>query len=305
MSCRIRLFGTDLVSDIRLHGGRPSGDPFSLTVRHAPELFDISAADVPVELTVDGRQVRFGHSSRGVILQFGVRLIVRISQSSIEYHRAASVEAAELEDVLVGPAFAVWLEARARRVLHGGAVAVGPNLGVGFLGHSGAGKSSLVAAFIRQGCSVLSDEQVVLDVERRPFAVIPGIPWVGAGRVMRDELASTLPPVSHPRQGVRKQRLGIPAAAVAPAPVDLAGLVVLDRTPGAQLTWARLTGGDALISLVAYSYVPRSVLRMGLQQKRMEDLARVAEEVPIYRLTYPSGFGLLADVCSAIQAKFS
>jgi hypothetical protein len=57
---------------------------------------------------------------------------------------------------------------------------------------------------------------------------------------------------------------------------------------------------DVVMELVKHSFVPRSMIKIGLQPARLEKFAQIAEQIPVRRLIYPSGYQHLPRVRDAI-----
>ena len=84
------------------------------------------------------------------------------------------------EDVIrtsiLGPFFAVLLRQRGLLALHASCVVLDGAGAVAFIGEKGWGKSTLAGAFYAQGCSVVSDDIVPVDLSAPHPMVIPSYP---------------------------------------------------------------------------------------------------------------------------------
>jgi hypothetical protein len=215
---------------------------------------------------------------------------------------AHAVEANFLSAVL-----AYWLERGGTVALHASAVTINGGA-VAFLSHSGNGKSALAAALIQAGHALLTDDILPLTPGGAGWLVQPGF---AAMRMWPDEAEfflgayESLPRV-HP--AISKRRVDIGEGGwgnfcVEPQP--LACLFIPERhapaDPSDEVTITPVTRRDAVIELVRYSFGARLVQSAGLQPQRMGRFVDLARHVPIYRLSYPSGFAHLARVAAAVE----
>ena len=100
------------------------------------------------------------------LVRFGREIIVAAERDVDEY---------ALRLLVLGPALILLLQQRGHIVLHGSIVDFNGN-GVAFVGDSGAGKSTIAAAFAQRGCRVISDDLTVVYFEHgHPYA-LPGPP---------------------------------------------------------------------------------------------------------------------------------
>ena len=218
----------------------------------------------------------------------------------------ASVEANLLSAVL-----SYWLESRGTLALHASAVTTSQGA-VAFLSNSGNGKSGLAAALVQAGCALLSDDILPLAPAGERWTASPGFPVM---RMWPDEADfflgghSDLPRV-HPAGEKRRVFIGRAGwGAFEPQPQPLACLVVPERrpqdTPGSQVSLTPISPRDGVIEIVRYSFSARLVQAAGLQPQRLHSIARLARQVPLLRLSYPSGFhylpGVAAEILSAVS----
>jgi hypothetical protein len=220
----------------------------------------------------------------------------------------------EADLLAAGPVLAFWHERAGRPVLHGACLAPAEPSAPAFalLGVKEAGKSTLAAALLTAGCSLLGDDLLPLEVARAPgtppraLAIAPRIRlWpetiehlLGPGAVDRFE------PV-HPSTTKRWVPVGAEAGEDLgrfddrPRPL---GVVYLPERRGAvdRPTFETLAPGQAVIELVRHSFLARMVEALGWQPRRLGLLARVAETVPVRRLVYPDGWERLDDTVEAL-----
>lgn len=207
-----------------------------------------------------------------------------------------------LYGVLAG--FAVRL--RGLLALHASAVVV-ENSAFAFVGQSGAGKSTVAAAFVQKGYAVLTEDVVALSatpggvIAHRGHADVRL--WPSGAALLR-----TQPLV---RVSAAWPKLVMPTA-VPHADAPLAGIYVLqDRDdPAVAQRGAPLGASEALLALLPHTYVSH-LMRREDRPRELAALGALVHDVPVRALVVPSlpdGFGalrdmLLGDLPSAPLAK--
>ena len=241
--------------------------------------------------------------------------------------------AAEAAHHLFAYAVPLWLETRGVPVLHGSAVTLGAKgrlQAVGFLGPSGTGKSVLCAELVRQGAGFLADDGLALELD--PGADAPSGPGGGPGGgdgpwrclagppLLRlwpsgldgrlDLAAEALPRIraEGDKRHLAAADLGAAGGeaeggAFASRPPALAALYLLRRRPG--------TGGgvelsprsprQALFRFLEHGVAASPAAALGLEEGRLQTLARLAEAVPLRELSFPSGADSAAAVGDALE----
>jgi hypothetical protein len=243
----------------------------------------------------------------------------------------AAVPAGEVEMCLLGPILGFLLHLRGTPCLHGSAVAV-DGRAVAFLGHSGAGKSTTAAAFVRAGYPALTDDVLALDEQesrspeglryeegaqgRSPeglrYLARPGHNlirlWPDAVRALygaEDALPRGADEKHHldlatgQGSGIGEQGSG---HRFHPAPLPLGAIYVLAaRDPRLDRPAAitPLKGHAALMALVARTYM-NYVLDAGLRARAFDQFSRLAASVPVRQLTVRHDAGGLTELTGAI-----
>jgi hypothetical protein len=232
------------------------------------------------------------------VLRFPGQADFWLADRRIEARLLDPASGADLEMRLLGPVLAYWLERAGIPVLHAAAVEMGGRA-VGFLAGSRGGKSSLAAALVEAGRPLVTDD--LLPVEQRPgdLYALPGYPqmrlWPEAARRFAGAEADELPRV-HPQLDKRR----LPVARFHGEPLPLGRLYLPERRPGTEIAIRPVSPRDALIELLARSFIPQLAASGGREGERFDRMARLAERVPVYRLIYPEGLDRLADVVRAV-----
>ena len=211
---------------------------------------------------------------------------------------------------LLGAVMAYWLESRGHPALHASAVAVGGGA-VGFLGANRGGKTSLAAALVGGGGSLLTDDILALQMAEGEVAARPGYPqmrlWPAAAEHFLGGRWADYPRI-HPK--LSKRRVGVGEnqgwGRFCSQLQPLHRLYLPERSTGdggdGAVLIEALSPRDSVIELVRYSFLPTLAAGLGWQGARLARLSQVAERVGVRRLAYPSGFGNLDRVREAVLA---
>jgi hypothetical protein len=183
-----------------------------------------------------------------------------------------------------------------REVLHASGV-VTDGRGVAFVGHSGAGKTSLALHLAAQGAELLADDVVALSTADGRVEAHPGVRFAN---VAPEQLDSIL---ADRRQGLgeiigRSDKLHILIDGLAETPAPLTRLYFVDRGPATPaLEFVRLDSPSPqwLLGATFLSHIS-SPLR---QLAQLEVCSRIAAEVETYHLQVPPSLGA-RDLASAV-----
>lgn len=259
----------------------------------------------PAVLQSGAGRFRLFQAPERMLLSFQDILEYRVSREVIHCRLLEPGWRHMVRPLLLGVVLALWLEQRGIPALHGSAVRVGNRAAV-FLAGEGGGKTSLAASLMERGHGLLSDD--LLPVEST-HAIRPGPPqmkmWPDLSRRFLnccDGLGRVHPEVEKLRIPLGSGRFGSPAGAE--APIGAIYLPSRTREPdsgGVELS--RISHAQALMELVRHSYAPNSVRALGLEPRRLERLAAIARDVPVFGLRYANGLHRLPRVAAAVEAQ--
>ncbi len=215
---------------------------------------------------------------------------------------------AVVEIRLLGPVLAYWLERLGHPALHASAVIV-DGRAVAFLSSEGGGKTGIAAALMQEaGCPLLTDDIAALEEREGVFFVRPGYPQM---RMWPDAAGHFLGafehlPLVHPRLSKRRVPVGLSGGPASlgrfhGSPAPLAAIFLPERRNEPEIEIRPIPPAAAVIELLRHSFTPHMVEAAGLQPVRLDTLARVAGAVPLYRLSYPSGFEHLPRVVESVR----
>lgn len=201
---------------------------------------------------------------------------------------------ADVASLLMGAALGAALHQRGALALHAGAVSR-DGRAVLFLGRSGSGKSSSVAALARRGFTILDDNIAVLTEHGREVVVEPGVAEL---RLVNDAVYPSGCGEPAPfLRGLGKSRAAIQSH-FQPSPVTLSAIYVMTPVAVATPAVRPMTRAEAFGA--AQTHVFCRHLRSLEQERQMfPALARLVATVPFAELQRPlstSDHGLVADV---------
>lgn len=212
-----------------------------------------------------------------------------------------TLQAAVLSNIL-----AFWVELRGLRTLHGAALNW-QERSFALLADSTAGKSTLAAGLLQNGASLISDDITVVETNGTGFQLRPGFPSMRLGFEQVEyflgqqvglvtnmpELNKAIVPLGT-KGWARFEKNSQPPAR----------FYILKRMLSDQPTTTEilpLKPAEAVMALVRYSFVHHIPFLTGTAAQRLDFLHHLASQVPVKRLTYPSGYEHLQSVCNAIQ----
>jgi hypothetical protein len=288
---RYRLFGLSVLSEVPLPElVADSGDgPPDVRIR----LGTIATRpDAPAGLHIDGDEALL------VISQAG-RFLTRAGREMV-IEPADGVSGRNLRLFLLGSAFASILHQRGLLPLHANAVIV-EGRAIGFMGHPGAGKSTLAAWFHDRGFDVLADDVCVVTAGPggTPLAH-PGIPRL---RLWREALeAGGRDASAYERSFDDMDKYTVPTDLERTLPaVPLSHLYLLEKAEG-EPSIDRLEGSAAVEAMIANTYRGSYIRPMGRTREHLMACAQLARTVPVFRARRRWGYDSFDIEGAALEA---
>lgn len=288
---RYRLFGLSVQSEVPLP--ELVADPGTETADVRVSVRTIAdAPDAPAGLHIDGDDALLVIPAVGRFLTRGGREML--------VEPAPRVSPRNLRLYLLGSAFAAILHQRGLLPLHANAVVV-EGRAVGFMGHPGAGKSTLAAWFHDRGFDVLADDVCVVTPGPggAPLAH-PGIPRL---RLWREALeAGGRDASAYERSFDDMDKYTVPTDLERALPaVPLSHLYLLEKAEdGPSVT--RLEGSAAVEAMIANTYRGAYVRPMGLTRQHLLACAELARTVPVFRARRRWGYDNFDAEGAALEA---
>ena len=285
---------------------------FGLQVcRDAPEgRCEVVIRRAPVSDEVAGVTARFLngrysgiYNGKEVLLEYSElgRFLIR-SGEEIIVDLAASSDAGAVRAYLLGAVFGALCHQRGITPLHAAAIDVADSC-VTFVGASGAGKSTLVAGLAQHGYEIIADDECFMQLgPNGSLHVWPGISrirlWKDAGMALGFD-----PPRVEGRS--RSQNKYFVPVRSPRNPIDARSLrrvYQLDPVPNGPVQVVRLCGGEAVEALMQNVYPPGVAALLGYQSNVFTVCAKVACEVPVFRLSRPRDLAALDQSIQLLES---
>lgn len=221
----------------------------------------------------------------------------------IEIFPAADADPRDLTLFTLGTARAAIGYQRGHPMWHGSAVA--PQSGgeaLLFCGTQEQGKSTLAAALVARGFTLLADDlsRVVVPCSGNRAAIYPSAARMKLWADAVETLALKGSVMAQDARRADKYHCEIGQPDRADAPMPLAGIVVLDW--GEDCGFERLSGAEAAVAAIAATnYRPQLLEALGLHEAQARMVLAVIAEVPVYRLTRPRNLSALQDSVNLIS----
>lgn len=229
-----------------------------------------------------------------LVLPGAGRFLVRPS-SEVTIEIADNADLALLRLFLFGSVMGLVCHQLGMLPLHASAVAVGDRA-IAFCGPQGMGKSTLAAACIEAGASLVADDMLVVTTNPENAVMAkPGMPKVKLWRDAIDALG--LPMDGLVRDWARAEKFHVPASHhLVDKPVRLERIIVLeaDEYAGAGIT-APLSGAAAVSALVQNTYRPEYLDLTPQRTNHFAQCVRLSSLTTIARLTRQRDARMLAQ----------
>lgn len=190
-----------------------------------------------------------------------------------------------------------------RVLLHMAVVKVG-DAGIGFLGKSGQGKSTMTAEFSRHGHVAVSDDTVLLHCEDGNYSAISNYPGVRLWSDSHEQLLneSEFSAAAHYSS---KRRVVADELDFSPEPVPLAAFYSLQLPPKEspdEIQISRLGFPEAMKTLIESKFRLETHNKPDMK-KEFESVSELAATVPCFSVTYPRDYSIIGNVREALIAE--
>ncbi|UCH92591.1 MAG: hypothetical protein JSV88_20155 [Candidatus Aminicenantes bacterium] len=211
-----------------------------------------------------------------------------------------------VEIFLLGTVLSFWLERQGTPVLHASAISIDGRAAV-FLSRKKGGKSALAAILMQAGYPLLTDDILPVEQHEKTFLGRPGYAnmrmWPGEAQYFLDHFHDL--EIIHPAFSKRRVPVGPPGfGTFCNRAQSLTCLYLPERRhpgeKGTQIEITPVSPAAAVIELVRHSFTGHILEALGWQRQRLDFFTQLVNQVPLRRLTYPSGFDHLPRVREAI-----
>lgn len=188
-------------------------------------------------------------------------------------------------------------------LLHGSAVRIGDK-GVVFLGEPGAGKSTTVAACAQQGCTVISDDMVCIQIDEtgRPL-LIPAFPQIKIWQHAVDGLQlhqETMAPV---REGVDKFSWH-DSVIFGENAVPLTEIFVLLSPDEPGSTTDPIPASQVPVELLHHFPLADALLNGKSLEDYFKKSVAIAKTIPLFRMSRPANFAALREFVAHLTSTY-
>lgn len=199
---------------------------------------------------------------------------------------------------LLGSALGGLLGQRGNLVLHGNVVRIGDHAMV-CLGRSGVGKSTLAAAFLGRGYSVVADDVAAINAEG---FVLPGIPrirlWQNSAQVLQiatNGMERVLDDID---------KFNIPIDVVGPhKALPIKWMFALEVGDGPNIEFLPLSGFSKVPPLVGHAYRPEFTYGNDMQPLHFARCSNLARKIRVAKVRRPPDIGKLDELVDTLLAQ--
>jgi len=175
---------------------------------------------------------------------------------------------------------------------------------ISICGKSGAGKSSLAAEYIRQGCPLVSDDISVIDIQGEKIFVKKGIQHLKLWADSINQLDMALSGLSRVRSSLEKYFLPYTEHKVNPE-TELNTIVVLDVKNSGGYEINKLKG------IEKFEYIRSNIYRgiyidpLGLTDITFQNISRMLESIDVYHVVRPIAPLRIRELANTIDNKLN
>jgi hypothetical protein len=230
-------------------------------------------------------------------------LVVKGQEIVIERLPNCSEDALRL--YLLGSAFGALLHQRRLLVMHASSIETARGA-VLFVGPSGHGKSTLLAALVQRGYAMLADDVTAVTVEPPSgpvaFAAFPHMRLCADAATRLDYRLEGLPRVYSPgRISVDKYLVPVPHFCATPLPVHALYTLNVHAPPDIHLESVDNVQRFALVGANTYRHL--FLEGLGLRQMHFHAAARMAKTVQVGCITRPASPYLLEELVDRLEVE--
>jgi hypothetical protein len=267
-----------------------------------PELFAASAdavADVTIRLGEAGAEQTITPDEVNLVVPTVAAYRVRNGSEMI----VAPVPGASDRNIrlfLLGSAFGALLHQRGLLPLHANAIEL-DGRAVAFMGHSGAGKSTMAAWFLDRGHRILADDVCV--VAPGPSGIplaFPGIPRLRLWREALEQSGRQTDGFELAFDDMDKWNVPTPAPRQS-GPIPLSQVYLLKKAGEEAPQITRLSGIAAVDALVANTYRGGYLAGMGGTRRHLSSCLNLVRTVPVFSASRVWGFDHYAEQAGSLE----
>ena len=245
--------------------------------------------------------VCFARRDDGYLLRFPSYgdFFVSLDATEIRCCPLPGIPEVTVRHLLLDQVIPLVLSRHERIVLHASAVSTERGV-IAFAGKSGQGKSTIALALAQNGCSLISDDCLVLRGGEGSWTALPSYPGVRLWQSTAEKLVRDGAGTADVAHYTSKRRVvdmdGLPFL-TRPKPMR-ALFVLADDRP--TISFERLEASRAFMAWTEFAY-NLDIADTNFLCRHFETVGQLAAEVPAYALYYPREFNSLPAVREAIM----
>jgi hypothetical protein len=291
---RYFAYGLEIESEVALPGVLPGSKPNAdVTIR---------LGSVPDALPDPVRKAGYWQATRDAFL-FRIRDVAKyliVKGQHITIDRVPGGHQDVLKTYLMGSAFGALMHQRRLLVMHASSIQTAQGA-VLFVGPSGLGKSTLLAALVDRGYAMLSDDVTAIDVQTQAAPVaFASFPTMRLGTDSAAHLAlhvDSLPRVRY----TEKHVVPVKRFCADPLPVRAVYALGIHEALNVQIEPVDPIQRFAIVGNNTYRY--KFLESLGLHQVHFDAAARLARAVQIFRIQRPASTFLLEKLVDRLWAE--
>ncbi len=256
-------------------------------------------ADVAVRFGAAGEEHKISPDEMNLVVPKVASYLIRGGREILVAPREGA-SSRNIRLFLLGSALGGIIHQRGLLPLHANAIDIGGRA-VAFLGHSGAGKSTMAAWFLDRGHRVLADDVCVVapDSAGVPLAY-PGIPRLRLWREALERSGRNADELELAFDDVDKYNLPTPKPSRS-GPIPLSHIYLLAKAEEQWLDIRPLSGIAAVEALVANTYRGNYLVRMGETKRHLLACLELAKRVPVFSASRVWGFDDFDDQAERLE----
>lgn len=230
-------------------------------------------------VNVDDDKVQFFVNGHGLFYIDNVR--------EITVHVAPNADKNLLRRFLIGTVMALVLQRRKHLVLHGSAVAV-DGKAIAFLGRSGQGKSSIAAALLARGHTLISDDVIAISLIDGQAKIAPAYPELKVDPKVAQTLSLDSQHLYSIFDGTELGFRNLNQFTTKPVALDKIFILTVGDNPKIEPIPAK----ETVMELISNSYVRRKAE----SDSHLIQCAQLSKAVPVRRLFRGNSLNSLTDL---------
>jgi len=195
-----------------------------------------------------------------------------------------NIKIEDLSAFLSGRILGIILHQRKLNPFHGGAIKYKDKV-IAFLGNSGSGKSTIIAAFEKKGGEIISDD-ILLFQFNNIIQSVPSYPCIKLWQDSINNLKISPNKLTKIRSEMGKFYYKSEHFANSPLKVDF--IIYLTFHNKELFDIAELHGKEKFTILKEMTYIFYNIKNTGILTKNFEICTKIAKHIPVYKLIRPS-----------------